>query len=204
MKYIPWMYAVAHSHAAGGPCPGAHCTYPRPLAEYRCHDCWIPSTLCGGCLIEEHSHSPFHRIQQFVSDQRSQSWYFKTISLSDLGFVLFLGHNGEQCPRGAPGNRVITIVHQTGLHKLDIVSCQCPDAPPLYAQLILHGLFPATPTNPETAIAIDALRHFQQLNLVSAVSVSDFLKLVGQMRDPDLTGDLPVRLHLNCGCQLDD
>lgn len=50
--------------------------------------------VCRGCTLVVHRHQPFHRLEIWNGSSFSKSSLFK------LGFVLHVGHGGQQCPCG--------------------------------------------------------------------------------------------------------
>lgn len=49
------------------------------------------------------------------------------------------------------GFSVLTLVHDSGVHGLGVNFCRCEGHPPEHEQLLIHGLFPASTKNPQTA-----------------------------------------------------
>lgn len=59
---------------------------------FKCSDCVGSDYFCKGCCIKLHMRSPFHQIFRWTGS------HFEPTSLYALGFMLCLGHDGEQCP----------------------------------------------------------------------------------------------------------
>ena len=62
-------------------------------ALWRCTDCHCALELCSQCLINDHRHLPFHRVEKWSIDG-----FFARSSLRDAGLVLYAGHQGDRCP----------------------------------------------------------------------------------------------------------
>lgn len=82
-------------------CPSEHllcsiCSSAERL--YRCKACFGTPILCPEHLRETHEKLPFHRVEKWTGQFFEDAW------LSDVGFVLHLGHEGEACPNGAYGD----------------------------------------------------------------------------------------------------
>lgn len=58
---------------------------------YCCLDCAQGCLLCKECILDCHAQLPFHGIQEWCGT------HFSDVSLTSLGFVLELGHEGHQC-----------------------------------------------------------------------------------------------------------
>ncbi|KAJ3569745.1 hypothetical protein NP233_g4852 [Leucocoprinus birnbaumii] len=145
--------------------------YPELLANYRCRECFVPEVLCAKCIAQAHINSPFHHIEKWNGS------FFERASLSDLGFVIHLGHHGAPCPVNSRSPNQFVIVHTNGIHKCHISYCACN---PLsnkgdhHIQLICHQLFAPTIDRPETAFTFAVLKHYHRHSLCSKVTLYDY------------------------------
>ncbi|KAJ7839467.1 hypothetical protein B0H14DRAFT_2309591, partial [Mycena olivaceomarginata] len=57
------------------------------------------------------------------------------------------------------------VLHNNGIHMLNVDFCLCTGAPSELDQLINVGWYPATHKEPSTAATISPLRHFHKLIL---------------------------------------
>ena len=97
---------------------------------------------------------------------------------------LDLGHPlGVQCPFGhvRPKARIVTIVHDHGIHDYPVNFCACPEsltdqAMPDALQLIRHGLWPGSWRKPLTAFTVSVLRDHQLLSLQAQMSTHDYFE----------------------------
>ncbi|KAN0136391.1 hypothetical protein V8E53_005759 [Lactarius tabidus] len=90
-------------------------------AYIKCSDCFGGNMFCKGCCLQHHSRSPFHRLLQW------NGRHYVATSLYSMGFILFLGHSGDPCPKtGAQAAKArATPRHRTrasGLSLLEQVS----------------------------------------------------------------------------------
>ncbi|KAK7448121.1 hypothetical protein VKT23_013880 [Stygiomarasmius scandens] len=108
-----------------------------------------------------------------------QKWnrqHFEPVMLSDLGLVLHLGHlTSEQCPCASVSQVVsLTTLDVTGIHTLNVKTCQCNKEQGFYRQLLRAWLYPASHKTPQTVASFRLLQHFQLLSFVSKVSVREY------------------------------
>lgn len=59
----------------------------------KCSDCFGGNIFCKSCCLKYHQRSPFHRLLQW------NGRHYAPTSLYSLGFILFLGHTGNPCPK---------------------------------------------------------------------------------------------------------
>ncbi|KAG8962207.1 hypothetical protein FRC05_005478 [Tulasnella sp. 425] len=147
---------------------------------YQCSDCIHAPMLCASCIVDVHRYMPFHRLQFWSVEEGRSAW--ESTSLSALGLVLYLGHNGFQCPRAArDGIRTLQLFDINGQHEIPTLFCQCSE---LYHdqgdQLLAVHLYPASDDAPRTAFSFRLMKHFllSQLEMCcSAASYYDMLAL---------------------------
>lgn len=65
----------------------------RGSAHIKCSDCFGGNIFCKECCLRHHRRSPFHRLLQW------NGRHYAPTSLYSLGFILFLGHSGDPCPK---------------------------------------------------------------------------------------------------------
>ncbi|KZO96486.1 hypothetical protein CALVIDRAFT_481338, partial [Calocera viscosa TUFC12733] len=153
----------------------------------RCRDCFQPAELCSTCQIDAHASNPFHWIDTWTGA------FFGHDSLSKLGLIINLGHDGAVCSASAHLLPVSFVVaHLNGLHTVSICFCTCSDGPARYIQLLRAQLFPVTFDSPKTAFTFAILKDFHLHTLCSKKSAYNyFAKLVRQTSDvmPSSTSD---------------
>ncbi|KAJ7825807.1 hypothetical protein B0H14DRAFT_3088537 [Mycena olivaceomarginata] len=146
----------------------AQCHHPNPI--WRCEDCFGNRLMCEACIIEKHLHEPLHLLQVWEDN------YFQGRTTRDLNIRYQIGHPwGEDCPLGYLNQkRDFVVLHDNGIHVLDIDFCCCAGAPSEVAQLLNIGWFPATHKDPSTAATLGMLRRFHKLNLQARLPAYDY------------------------------
>ncbi len=89
---------------------------PDPPSLYRCFDCIQGPILCSDCILSTHTNNPFHSVQEWDSTRG----FWSRRSLTELGFVLNLGHTGHSCPLAGGRTRNTTVVHEHGVHQFPV------------------------------------------------------------------------------------
>ncbi|KAG1828061.1 hypothetical protein EV424DRAFT_1471297 [Suillus variegatus] len=125
---------------------------------------------CSTCLLANHAQSPTHRIQQW------NGVFFESSSLKMLGLRVQLGHPiGQPCILPQPAfNNNFVLIDTNGLHKLGLDFCGCETSETHVKQLLRHGWFPSTPTDPRTAATFRLLHYYQILSFESKASAYKF------------------------------
>ena len=65
--------------------------------SFRCKECFSQSLFCRSCCFAVHRNMPLHHIEKWTGR------FFGATSLNQEGFVLYLGHHGEPCPKNWHG-----------------------------------------------------------------------------------------------------
>lgn len=89
----------------------------------------------------------------------------------------------------------LTVIHTTGIQDITVHYCTCQHASHHRIQLLWAHLWPATITNPQTAVTFDCLKHFQMLNLMTKTSGSEFYKTLEHLTDNTGMRVPPVSSH---------
>lgn len=167
------------------------CGCGRAAATTRCRDCMQGGFQCPDCLVESHRLLPFHWVE--VSNGRC----LEKRDLSELGLVLYLGHQGIPCPTLGAVDRSImyTLTHTNGVHRVRIQECCCARAHRTVSQLLRAGLFPATLDRPESAFTFHLLRQWDLHFLTSKKSAYDFFEALHRLTDN--TGTRPVKVSVS-------
>jgi hypothetical protein len=166
-----------------------HCL--RGPALFRCagHEyCFGAKLFCQACILLRHKWLPFHRTEQWNGKT------FVDFSLEKMGYILYLGHNGEKCPNlsETTSPRQMVIIHTNGFHKMPIHFCHCLMASSEPLQLCDGQLFPATMVRPETAFTFSVLDNCHIHLLSSKQPMYDFLAALVKMTSPAFPQDVPV------------
>ncbi|KAK0502087.1 hypothetical protein EDD18DRAFT_1100581 [Armillaria luteobubalina] len=99
-----------------------------------------------------------------------------SVPLRELGLQYQVGHlAGEVCPhpRAAFGNR-FTIIDTNGIHDVALDFCSCMQKRSFALQLHGSWLFPATDTEPCTAVTTATLEQFQMLTFMGKISAYEY------------------------------
>ncbi|GLB39022.1 hypothetical protein LshimejAT787_0601840 [Lyophyllum shimeji] len=175
--------STEHHPRLGQPCPCGEIP-----AKFRCTECFQSNLLCKECIVAAHQHHPFHFLGEWTGT------FFRRVELSELDFVIRLGHYGGRCPNHPVSKppRVTVIVHVNGVHRALIEYCYCKlvsDA----EQLVRARLFPSTMKHPETAMTFAVLKHFHISNLTSKKSAYDYAKTFTSLTNNAFPQKVPDR-----------
>ncbi|KAI1786196.1 hypothetical protein LXA43DRAFT_898439, partial [Ganoderma leucocontextum] len=169
-------------------------------ALFRCLDCPLSRPQCSACVLASHHARPFDRIRRWCPERR----FWDKATVPQLGFVLYLGHDGERCPStptrldGSPDvdsrTRDILIMHEHGQTTVRALFCQCTTPRVSQAiQLLEAGLWPATWLQPRTAITLATLETFHSLSLLAHVNVLDYMAHLERLTDAVCSEDVKDR-----------
>ncbi|KAG1847237.1 hypothetical protein F4604DRAFT_1884051 [Suillus subluteus] len=171
---------------------------------YKCQDCLGEPLYCTGCCRSQHHHNPFHWISQWNGQ------FFEQSCLAQAGLVIHLGHDGKQCPALAdrwdlfegdehedqlepedlpfvsgpefqPKENTMVIIDKSGVHRLEIRCCDCPNALSPDIQMFRHGFFPASFNRPKTAFTFRVLDDFLLDNLECGTSAMNYYSKLRRM-----------------------
>ncbi|KAG2108394.1 uncharacterized protein F5147DRAFT_745721 [Suillus discolor] len=140
-------------------------------AQFRCLDCDNVQLYCRGCTVANHLRSPTHQIQ--------------AVSLKHLSLCVQLGHPvGQHCilPR-QPFNGEFVLIDTNRIHEIGLDFCGCETSNSHVRQLLRHGWFPSTSTDPRTGAMFRLLRHFQLLSFKSKASAYEFYHSLVHLTD---------------------
>ena len=160
-----------------GPCQRCN----RRAAHYRCRDCSESPALCGSCMYDAHSNTPFHWVEEW-HQPRPNKWCFAKRDLSELGFVYSLGHQGRKCPQVSsrkPSIHNLVVTHVNGIHNARLQYCECsfPRRAPHEEQLVLAGLIPTSFQKLQSAFTVEVLEDSAHEDiLVSQKSPYDYMR----------------------------
>ena len=168
---------------------------PSPsLSMYRCFDCYMPTLLCGQCIVETHCHNPFHFVQEW--ELKRHFWLHKPL-MALGGIVLQLSHEGYLCQYSTTPSRSMCIGLEHGIHDVPVRFCACRNPVtdkliPESMQLLHHGFWPASWNKPHTAFTVRLLKDFQLLSNQIHLSSYDFYKVMRRKTDNIAPQDVTV------------
>lgn len=116
-----------------------------------------------------------------------------------MGLVLELGDHTKDKPcltHEFVPLEDLTVIHTTGIQNITVRYCTCQNALHRRLQLLRARLWPATITNPRTAVTFDCLEHFQMLNLMTKTSGSEFYETIEHLTDNTGMKVPPVSPHV--------
>lgn len=195
--YLPVLYSLYAPQVLPVVCYGGYCQPDdgKPPLFYRCQECLgHDHFLCEYCCKMRHAALPFHRLDRWDPSDSTLS----QCTLSDIGFVYKLGHDGGACHQSAgiffipPQMHNIKIMHTNGIHRLKVSYCSCISTDQ-HVQLLRHGLFPATEKRAQTAFSFATLDQFIRFNLISKISGLDYCQNMQYTTDGVLPQTAPVR-----------
>ncbi|KAG6809667.1 hypothetical protein H0H92_015232, partial [Tricholoma furcatifolium] len=147
---------------------------------FECLDCNGRLLLCTDCLVKSHQGNPFHRIREW-----NGLFYIKA-SLKSLGLRIQLGHpRGSLCsnPQVSPGDDFV-VIDLSGIHEVGLDFCGCGQSNQLHTvQLLRQRLYPATTTNPKSAVTFRALETYEMLSYSSKISCFEFYQSLSRLSD---------------------
>lgn len=128
-----------------------------------------------------------------------QEWtgaFFRDESLRNLGQTIQLGHHpGHMCTSPQRCTRPFTVVHNNGLHQIDILFCGC-NLTTIHGnrvqQLLRRCLFPATKTDPQSGATFSLLESAHVLSVQSKLSLYDFYISIEMLTDATRVSGIKV------------
>ena len=161
----------------------------------RCQDCFWAPVWCKKCCVEVHFHLPFHRIEVWTGK------HFRSSSLTEIGYVLYLGHSGKPCPSYSlpyqssafPTPSSIVVVDSNGIFTLKVYWCLCEGDTAHHIQLLRSYLYPGSTINPSTASTFDVMDHFYMDALECKTSAMSFYSKLRRFTNNTFPNRVPVR-----------
>ena len=124
--------------------------------------------------------------------------YFVKHDISALGYIIPLGHGGDQCP--APSAPTFLIIADTnGIHATRVKHCNCEVGQHLdkWTRLFMNDFFPSTVADPQSVFTFQLLRQYSILTLQAKVTAYDYMKTLRRLTDNVFTGNVPASDALN-------
>ncbi|KAJ7271697.1 hypothetical protein C8J57DRAFT_1064839 [Mycena rebaudengoi] len=103
----------------------------------KCSDCHDDLIICEECCLRSHEWLPLHRPEEW----HITSW--RTICLTDIGFVYQLGHDRSPCPCPTLQPISMQVLDVSGLHRIQCRFCGCDGAGSELNQLLWNQWYPA-------------------------------------------------------------
>lgn len=109
------------------------------------------------------------------------------MSLADLGLVVQLGHaDMSVCSNPRPARSDFCVIDVFGQHRVNLLFCGCERAGVSGTpsqQLHRHRLYPATDTEPNTALTYRVLEHYHIQSLQGKMSMFDYYQSLLRLTD---------------------
>ncbi|KAJ7834834.1 hypothetical protein B0H13DRAFT_1653010 [Mycena leptocephala] len=156
----------------------ARCKIPGNPPKYRCEECSGGALLCHGCCLAEHVVNPLHIIHEW-----SGVCFYKR-PLRDLGQRIQLGHClGESCVVPHAGHTGFVVIHDNGIHEVNVDFCGCDAREEQYIQLLQFGWYPASEERPQTVTTFEVLDKFHLHTLQAKTTAYDFYSVLERLTD---------------------
>ncbi|KAJ7024551.1 hypothetical protein C8F04DRAFT_1192230, partial [Mycena alexandri] len=138
--------------------------------------CALCKQACLECCLARHNLAPLHTLEEWVDNSR-----WRRLTLKAIGVVYQLGHEGFECKFPDPLLRSLTVVHTNGIHQIQYRYCKCKrsDTCNNLQQLHRNHWFPATKTDPDTAVTSQVLDLYRLLNVVGNLNARGLHNLAG-------------------------
>ncbi|KAG8712930.1 hypothetical protein FRC08_013918 [Ceratobasidium sp. 394] len=153
---------------------------------YRCQSCHSSSQSCAACLVSAHRRLPTHRIERWDEAIWTEA------SLSDLGYILCLGHHGATCTDNRASSDIL-VGDLNGFTTVNVKYCTHPGAPSKALQLLSIGLFPCSDLHPRSAFTITLLETYNVFLTLGRTSAHKFYSVLERLTKPGFPGDVKDR-----------
>ncbi|EIW75289.1 hypothetical protein CONPUDRAFT_66284, partial [Coniophora puteana RWD-64-598 SS2] len=156
-------------------------------AAIRCTDCFCPDVWCDECVVRLHERTPLHRIQRWNGE------FFERTTLGKLNLRLRVGHTGSGSCQTYE-SQTCTIIDTTGTHEIVVDFCGCPSSPSDRVTKFLRSrLFPATTSEPQTAVTFRLLEFYHILAFESKASAYEVYHTLVRLTDNCGSGNVSDR-----------
>lgn len=140
-------------------------------------------------MKRSHNNHPFHWIEGW------NGHFYQRYDLSQIDFVLTLGHNGDPCPNAPTARELhkMVIGHTNGIHTCMLEFCHCAGRADNITQLLRARLWPAKADgNSRTVFTVPLLRLWHQLWLNSKTTTLDFMRCLSRLSDNAFPANVKV------------
>ncbi|KAJ7897985.1 hypothetical protein B0H14DRAFT_3080821 [Mycena olivaceomarginata] len=160
-------------------CPG--CKNSTRSLAYRCRECKGGVLFCRECCVSRHLENPLH-----IVDAWNGSLFVRT-SLKAL-LVQFSHPPGEYCASPEAGRKGFTVLHNNGIHEVDVDFCGCEHqqrAGVLDTQLLRGDWYPASEERLQTCMTFEALELFHIVTLQAKMTMYDYYRSLERLTRND-------------------
>lgn len=170
--------------------PSLECSvcHKQNIEVHRCQSCLGAPLLCGHCLVSAHIKNPTHIVRAW----NGQFW--QDASLSALGLVIDLGHQGSACPVGHSVS-CIWVGDLGGFSEVKVRLCRCDPSPdaPRGLQLLELNIFPCSDTSPQSGFTVALLKQFGIFSTLGKGSAHKFYSILERSTKPGFPAELRNR-----------
>jgi hypothetical protein len=162
-----------------------------------CQECFQYTPSCGRCFVHSHRSIRWHwaSVWDPVKCIFSRADYCAVLPEVE-GTALQLGHAADETSCSVNDRpQDMIVVHSNGVHQTKIRFCCCTNTQRA-VQLIRAGLFPGSPTYPQTAFTFSLLKEFQAHTRQSRASAFDWIVSIRRMTNDVVPHRVPVRFAL--------
>jgi hypothetical protein len=191
MKIIPQLEEGLMNHHTN-PSEGETCNCGSgQLCHVRCQECYV--TSCAECFLRSHRNMRWHWANTWDPINR----IFVQVDYSEVSpgssyAALQLGHSTDSAPCSVNEEpQSMIVVHSNGIHNTKVCFCSCSNTA-RSMQLIQVGLFPGSPTFPQTAFTMTLLSQFQFHTRQSRASAFDWIVSLRRMTNSVSPHKVPV------------
>jgi hypothetical protein len=100
-------------------------------------------------------------------------------------------------PEFQPKENTMVIIDKSGVHRLEVRCCDCPNAMSPDIQMFRHGFFPASFNRPKTVFTFRVLDDFLLDNLECGTSALNYYSKLRRMTSSMFPHLVPVLLYLH-------
>ena len=121
-----------------------------------------------------------------MSNQVWNGGFFERISLKDLDYCFYIGHQHTSCPSSGSATQTILVIDINGVHHLNVQFCTCTEDVQWvekYRQLLRIGWYPASFERPKTAFTFGILDTYHKIALQGKLNLYDFYLSILQKTD---------------------
>ncbi|KAJ7761388.1 hypothetical protein B0H16DRAFT_1456135 [Mycena metata] len=151
-------------------------------ADHRCRNCLSGGELmCSKCIVAAHRYLLFHGIEYWTGGT------FEHKMLKGMGLRIQLGHWHDidrHCSVPSPSKgKDFVIIDIHGVHDVALDYCGCRLGGHPTVQLLRAQLWPATSTNPQTAVTFAVLRQYHLMSFKSKCSALECYQSLARQTD---------------------
>jgi hypothetical protein len=193
MKILPQLEeSLMGRHANPFAHEGCRCGTGHPRLV-QCQECTPSTPTCKHCFMRSHRQMRWH----WASVWNPDKGFYSNVDYSDVlpgspDSILHLGHPLDELSCSVNETpQDLVVGHSNGVHKTKVRFCCCSGTDKAI-QLAHAGLFPGSPTYPQTAYTFALMKEFQHHTRQSRCSSFDWIAALRRMTDDVSLHTVPV------------